>query len=634
MDSPRFGPESSRRITRRARFIALVSARLAQLAVAALVLFGGTACGNDPTLTTVQFRVVGPPAETSDGRCPELVAPTPVALQGADRARFTFRRPGGGPLLCDVVLPLAGADRAVAIPDLAGDPNPVNITVEYFGDFGSGPVLLGRGDATGEPNTDRMIDIRVNPTGAFSCTAARPHIARAFHTVTTLPNGELLIAGGVGAAPGGDGTVDPTVAAGQLFALADLEILDPEAGTVRTLSAPSLTPRAMHEAVVLDDRADGLIRVALIGGLTVNGDPQALAVLRPGTPTDPFRLMPTVNAMPAPTEVITYDPTRFTAAVERIGAAPGAGILPAAGNGGGEPVPSPPILFGGFADATLAGGATGFSAVDPASGAVSGSGMAVTARVGASVTPLGDSRTLVWSGAIFGALDAGSRAGEIISNDGSGPLSAAVALSAASAGVTPRAFHRAVQVGPGQVLVAGGFDVAMMTAQAPEPQLGQLIHVDTEVTVDNLSAGAPATPVGYPSLVALSGGAALLSGGSPAAGASGCLPDDTTGLGCSVDTAYLYQVTSGGLAPTGGLRVPRYGHRGAMLPDGRAVVTGGLHAGNALELIPDAELYDPRTAADDPLADLRPEVVRAPGDIARDWQTLAPIAECTVIEIP
>ena len=634
MDSPRFGPESSRRITRRAGFSSLFSARLARLALAAVGLLGGTGCGGGNSLTTVAFRVVGAPAETGDGRCPELIAPAPVDLSGADRARFTFRRPGGGPFLCDVVLPLSGPDRAVAIPALGDEPGPVVITVEYFGDFGTGPVLLGRGDATGEPNSERMIDIRVNPTGTFSCTAARPHTARAFHTVTALPNGELLIAGGVGSAPDGDGTIDPTVAAGQLFALGDLEIFDPVAGTARTLAAPSLTPRAMHEAAVLDDRADGLIRVALIGGLTVNGDPEALPVLRPGAPTEAFRLMPTADAVPAPIEVITYDPSRFIASVERVGAAPGAGILPAAGPGGGTPVPSPSLLFGGFADATLAAGATGFSTIGTAAAAVSGSGTAVTQRVGASVTPLGDSRSLVWSGAIFGALDAGSRAGEIISDDGSGPVSAAVVVSATSAGVTPRAFHRALQVGPGEVLIAGGFSVAMMAAQVPEPQLGQLVHVDTEVTVENLSAGAPATPVGYPSLVALSGGAALLSGGSPAVGADGCLPGDTTGLGCSVDTAYLYQLTSGGLAPTGGLRVPRYGHRGAMLPDGRAVVTGGLHAGNTLELIPDAEIYDPRTVADDPLSDLRPEVVRSPGDIARDWQTLEPVAECAVIEIP
>lgn len=634
MDSPRFGPESSRRITRRAGFSALFSARLAQLALAAVGLLGAAGCGGDKSLTTVDFRVVGPPAETGDGRCPELIAPSPVDLSGADRARFTFRRPGGGPFLCDVVLPLSGAARAVAIPGLADEPGPVVITVEYFGDFGTGPVLLGRGDTTGEPNTDRMIDIHVTPTGDFSCTDARPHTARAFHTVTTLPNGELLIAGGVGAAPGGDGTIDPTVAAGQLFALADLEIFDPVDGTVRTLSAPALTPRAMHEAVVLDDRADGLIRVALIGGLTVNGDPETLPVLRPGTAAEAFRLMPTADAVPAPTEVITYDPTRFTAAVERVGAVAGTGILPAAGAGGGSPVPSPPLLFGGYSDATLAAGATGFSAIDTASGAVSGSGAAVTARVGATVTPLGDSRTLVWSGAIFGALDAGSRAGEIISDDGSGPVSAAVALSMSGAGASPRAFHRAVQVGPGQVLVAGGFALSMMTAQAPASQLGQIIHVDTEVTVENLSAGAPATPVGYPSLVPLTGGGALLSGGSPAVGADGCLPGDTTGLGCAVASAYVYQLTSGGLAPTGEMRVPRYGHRGALLPDGRVVVTGGLHAGNTLELIPDAEIYDPRTVADDPLADLRPEVVRAPGDVARDWQSLDPVAECQVIDLP
>jgi hypothetical protein len=70
-----------------------------------------------------------------------------------------------------------------------------------------------------------------------------------------------------------------------------------------------------------------------------------------------------------------------------------------------------------------------------------------------------------------------------------------------------------------------------------------------------------------------------------------------------------------------------------VLPDGRVLTTGGLHAQATLQVIRDAELYDARAAVDDPLADLRPEVVREPGDVARDWQTLEPVATCELVEL-
>jgi RHS repeat-associated protein len=77
------------------------------------------------------------------------------------------------------------------------------------------------------------------------------HYARAWHTATMLPDGKVLVVGGIGR----DGQV-----------VATPELFDPETQSFEALAASRLTPRIYHTATLLTDG-----RVLLAGGLSSEG---------------------------------------------------------------------------------------------------------------------------------------------------------------------------------------------------------------------------------------------------------------------------------------------------------------------------------------------------------------------------
>lgn len=614
----------------RARFTAFGIARLAHLgALAGTALLAASGCGDESAFQTATFRLLGPPPPTIEGRCPSPAEDTSLSLAGADRVRLTYRRANAGALVCDVVLPIAGGNRVVAIPDGSGTPAPLDLYVEVFGDLGAGPVLLGRGETAGALISETsVIDVEIGPSDAFACSQTQPMVARAFHTITPLPGGALLIAGGVAAPSTGDDAVDPAV--GDLFAIGELEIYDPVKGTTSRLSAP-VSARAMHTAVLLSSDP---IRIALIGGLTVNGDPAATPVLRTGADTEAFRLMPGALAIAAPTEIVTYDAERQTATTELVDEVVTRGIMSTAWPRRELTTGNPPVIVGGWTDPTAAADELAFEVIDPVTAARVTTGALVGGRVGASVSGLGNGSALVWGGHLDMAADVSTAAGELLVDLGGTPASTPLVLAAGSAQPAARAFHRAIQVAPGRFLIVGGFAAAAGLARNPAANHSQLVDVSTEVTVTDVVSGTVIpTPVGYGEAIAFAGGDVLIAGGNPASDHPGC-EADPTGLVCATNEALLFRAGNRSLSSTGGLQVARYGHRAALLADGRVVVTGGLHASDKLKVIADAELYDPRSADDDPIADLRPDIVRAAGDIARDASTLDPVAECRIIAPP
>ena len=110
-----------------------------------------------------------------------------------------------------------------------------------------GRVLVVGGDDVGGPLTHRGTAEVFDPaTGTWSLTGTL-NIPRAAFTATLLPNGTVLVAGGV---DNSDNTV------------ASAEIYDPAAGTWR-FTGKLVEPRLVHTATAL---ADG--RVLLVGGMT------------------------------------------------------------------------------------------------------------------------------------------------------------------------------------------------------------------------------------------------------------------------------------------------------------------------------------------------------------------------------
>ncbi|HUH01900.1 MAG TPA: hypothetical protein VML75_07875, partial [Kofleriaceae bacterium] len=467
--------------------------------------------------------------------------------------------------------------------------------------------------------------VHMTPVDQFTCARSQAAVKRAFHSATALPNGEVLLAGGV-TGRAGAATIDPTLGGGDFFATAEVEILDPGTGTMRRLSVPRLVPRAMHRALLISTDP---IRVALFGGLALSGDPATLPVLRPGGDSGELRLLPGSSTIPAPFEIITYDPVSFTASAESVPIA-GQGLFGTAAPDGVTWSGSPPLLLGGYADATLLGTVDTFTALDPLTGATEPAAALAAARIGASASEVAGGQVLVWGGNLrLAPLITERNFGELLSGFGVAPASQPLTIAAARQPIQ-RAFHRAVVLSGGDVLVAGGYAIAADdSARDPVLATVERLTVGAEISAIEITG---AEPVGLLDAVLLPNGDVLLSGGDPSLAADGC-PLEPTGLSCSTAAAYRFITGAGTLAPTASMVRARYGHRGVVLPDGRVLITGGLHAAAALQVIRDAEIYDPRGATDDPIADLRPEIVRSPGDLARDWQSLEPVSPCAIIEL-
>jgi hypothetical protein len=606
MDSPRLARKSSRAPARAGAVFACVLAALA----------AASGCGDEPPLVSVTFRLTGAPAP-ADGRCP--VEPSPVApdlTRGApDTLRLTFRTPGAG-LVCDVLLPLDQPAPILAVPGQG----PVDIHAELF----AGEALVGRGRALGTAIAEAgVVDLPIAATDAFECGAGALRRGRAFHTATLLPDGRVLIVGGVDDAA----AIVPAVG---LMPTDAVSVYDPVTGTERPVSVPGLTPRLGHEAIVVQsDPAE--VRVALVGGIAVAGDPSTTPALVAAMAGDALRWMPTGGAVGAPVEILIYDLADGSART----APPGAGTpvpprLLAAAALAGNPGQPRPVLAGGWAAGVPA---SDFHVIAPQTGASAGAAPLGTARLAATLTDLGDGRALLWGGQLLAAeAERAALAGELLAGlaEGATPSSQPLVLSPDGAVPAARLAHTAVATGPGAVLVAGGFTIAA-DARTPEPVFAQLVTVAGATTSVATVTGDPTTPAGFPASIALPGGGALITGGNPAVGHGTC-PLTDAGLLCALAEAHRLVPAPLGLARAPDLTVARYGHRLTRLDDGSVLVTGGLHPiGETLVALADVERYDPAGAAVDPLADLAPLVTRAPADLARGPDG-DPVGPCAIIE--
>jgi RHS repeat-associated protein len=114
-------------------------------------------------------------------------------------------------------------------------------------------LVLGGWGSRGTIGTAFIYDPRTSKT----TTLAPLSPARAWHSATVLPDGTVLILGGIGT---------------NRQPIAEPQILDPETGTVQRLSIPGMTPRAHHTATLLTDG-----RVLVAGGNDPSGNASATA---------------------------------------------------------------------------------------------------------------------------------------------------------------------------------------------------------------------------------------------------------------------------------------------------------------------------------------------------------------------
>ncbi len=579
----------------------------------ALAVAGG--CGDGDLRPDVRYQLVGL-LPVSGGACP-AASTAPPRIGGATRVRLTFRGEVDRALRCDAVLALDDAAPYVAVPDRT---DPVTLYVEYFDDAGT---LLARGERRGVDLVGgATVQVHVQPAGAYVCPLGTAGTARAFHSATPLPGGEILLFGGLVGAAGGDSTAFAPAAGGYVSSAA--EIYDPRERRFYPLTITGARPRAFHETLVL--RSDGgLVELLVVGGLGVAGDPtlagniaaQPTAGGAPWTWVDPDGGV-RAGSLALPAERLVYDPaTRSVTRTEVMGGPLprlfGTGTLPA-GAGAGQAL----AVVGG----KTAGGADELGHESVRGDGTSGGVVNGRPRLGATVVALSPTEALVWGGdltAVAGSVRAGDR---LTMLDGAPALDAGPQLTAD----LNRAFHAAARLGGG-VLVGGGLTVTAGTIQ--DVGHGVLLeHVDpvslaaTPITVES------GTLVAYPAAVAMARGDVLVTGGaSPGVCAST--------LACPSRQSLRVRPGAGAQPPTaastGSPGFARYGHRLTLLPDGSVLVSGGFTPAvepDQIRALRDAELFTPHEAIDDPLADLG--LGRAPGDVARAGDG-TPLAPCTLL---
>jgi hypothetical protein len=142
----------------------------------------------------------------------------------------------------------------------------------------------------------------------------------------------------------------------------------------------------------------------------------------------------------------------------------------------------------------------------------------------------------------------------------------------------PRAYHTAVLLGNGNVLVAGGSHVI-----GPAVASAELYHAATGQWSATGSLNAKRDS---PRAILLPNGLVLVAGG---------MDDDP------LDSAELYDPSLGTWTPTGAMTTGRYGHTITLLTDGKVLVTGGQVNNGYLNT---AEIYDPMTATWTPTGSL------------------------------
>ena len=597
------------------------------------------------------------------GRCVAGDTDDNISSAGITHVRLSVRTHATGDpvgiFACDRVFPVGQEPPFLDIPtqgqaavDLyaegfimapTGDPNTARV----------GPFRrVASGSLLNVPiNSSTVPALRMYPSEAFRCAEARLTQARAFHTATLLPNGQVLIVGGLVAS--NKDQAKENLDGDQLFVTGTAELYDPITRSFRPVSGQAPTPRAFHHAVLLGDTQPYMI--ALVGGVTVGdnaGDQPQYAV---NTGLEGSRLVPygpqPLPVKAAPSELLVLDPVQGSASKMPFDGIPAA-VFQAA-----TPVPGGVAVAGG-----IAYGAMNATDLSPANmlvvktNNVHGSNL-VSAREGATLTPLYADNALVWGG----ALKATEAPGEVASRlSGVLPQSAAVMVAGAPLTWFHTATNFASTATSGQVLLTGGFQLQAGT-QALQPPTGtsslRVVTVSGALvssTPVQLNGWAPPDdttcqgqnryrPAGWEATAALANrSGVLVTGGAPKTSpCSDC--DAGSSLLCAIKQASLFEPADQ-LLRANELQVGRMGHTMTVLTDDSVLVVGGIGQADGTDrVIGEAELFDAKTVVppydlanpgagdrDDPLqGELKTlGLQRAPGMTAIDPATNLANHEC------
>jgi Galactose oxidase, central domain/Kelch motif len=209
---------------------------------------------------------------------------------------------------------------------------------------------------------------------------------------------------------------------------------------------------------------------------------------------------------------------------------------------------------------------------DPTTGTFSATGPMRFARAWHTATLLADGRVLVTGGWPAAWSSSTTLASAEIYDPSTGTFTATGSMTVS------RSFHSATLLGDGRVLVVGGFDGQrenLASAETWDPSTGTFTPTGT------LAEGRQ-----YHTADRLADGRVLVSGGG----------GDYTNTQF-LASAEIFDPTTDTFAPTGSMAEARTWGAGALLKDGRVLVTGGY---GDLAPLASAELFDPVTGTFSP----------------------------------
>jgi hypothetical protein len=556
-----------------------------------------TACsGGSSARLEIEIAPSPEPDGTDDGACDAITASLPPAI---DCVTVTVcRRTATG---CEPVRVLRpedehGSATATEIR-FSSDTEP---TIRFDVALAANELhtLELRAYAAGEPYARGVVErvttgtatlrVRLEPYARWACAgpvdAAVAPAARALHAAVALPNGEVMLLGGVS----GESVAATSVTEGAPLERT-IEIYDSAAARFVAVAATDTDGQpgfgaVFHRAFFVDEADGGRFVVRVVGGFsTRDAAPGARFDSIQGLTQFSSPLLPGARADVRDSVDIVYDPATRTAEIRSIepGRFPRAGFdavsepdatgigivalgLRTSGGMDARPVP----LLAGTWYTLSASGMAGATSM-----------MLATPRFGASASSLGGGAALIWGGNVSepDAASVSAHAGEILG----GPVSGRSILGGAEGMPSPTAFHTATPI-RGGILLAGGLEIApiaglsggistttaitplsVVRADATRGVVGEAIAFEASLWPTPILHAATAMPDGSVILI----GGALRMPGVPsesqlwASRAAIRVRED--------DGVYTVQA----LPP---LIVPRWGAAAAPLPGDRVLVTGGF----------------------------------------------------------
>jgi len=524
--------------------------------------------------------------------------------------------------LCDT---LVKADESGAVFYLK-TPKTTNLAIwaEAFGvpENGDATPLVASGRIDGLPFSGEVDAPRIFMalTGRMGCSLGTMSKARAFHTVTPLPDGFALVAGGLVATTG-----EVTAVSGSGLLLTDeVEIYSSNTGRFvqPDVSGEAGIPRAFHTAFVVQGIDDTKTYVLLLGGVAQGAVPFGNGVVKMRTgPEHPLRLTPDPDAAAAPPMLLTIDlnvdPPTVSRSSEDLTAWPESFF-----QAGGVYSQTGACVVGGTNAVSPQGDFTFTPDIDlgyfdsaehyPLRGTID------VPRLGHTVSMASDGTSgLIWGGNL-GQTNPALNVAEQLSVQPAPPQSSVMTLDASTstaATAVPTAFHTATLLPDGDVLIAGGFVVEPNPNPGIDPDLAVYPDLNTRIVRIRRNGtvygyypqnAEEFIPAGYHAAVALPDGTVLITGGSPfyEPAITPC-PSGLNYWTCSLSQAWIYSpgldpADGGALSPltVGELQVPRFGHTMTLLSNNTVLIVGGLRRDDSvLYTEPSAELYNAATGS-------------------------------------